>query len=115
MDIIYKNKNAKEQFCSNYNKKWKYPTNVAEALRATELYIRAAASLQDIFNYPPFHFHPLKGNRKGEWSIRLKNTGYRITLVPCDVDGKAILTGDILLLCKTIKIIMVTEVSNHYE
>ena len=28
MTILYKNKSAKEQFCSEYKKKWRYPDQV---------------------------------------------------------------------------------------
>lgn len=68
-----------------------------------------------IASYPPFHFEHLKGDRKDEWSIRLGNTGYRVTMIPCDNDGNEITEGDILAQCKMIKIVKVTEVSNHYE
>lgn len=74
-----------------------------------------ADSLMDIANYPPFHFEHLKGDRKDEWSIRLGKTGYRVTLIPCDNDENEITEGDILAQCKMIKIVKVTEVSNHYE
>ena len=50
-----------------------------------------------------------------EWSIRLGNTGYRVTMIPCDENEKEIIDGDIMAQCKTIKIVKVTEVSNHYE
>ena len=49
-----------------------------------------AESLMDVANYPPFHFEHLKGDRKDEWSIRLGNTGYRVTMIPCDNDGNEI-------------------------
>lgn len=43
------------------------------------------------------------------------NTGYRVTLIPCDEHNREILNGDIVARCKSIKIVVVTEVSNHYE
>ena len=88
---------------------------VKKKLESAENFIFNAESLLDIANYPPFHFEHLKGDRKDEWSIRLGNTGYRVTMIPCDNDGKEITEGDILARCKTIKIVKVTEVSNHYE
>lgn len=115
MVIIYKNKTAEQQFSSEYQKKWKYPDAVSEKLQAAENYIRNASSLLDIVNYPPFRFHRLKGDRKVEWSIYLGKTGYRITLIPCDENNHKIVSGDIIAQCKSIKIVMVTEVSNHYE
>ncbi len=84
-------------------------------MEAAENYIINADSLMDIANYPPFHFEHLKGDRKDEWSIRLGNTGYRVTMIPSDENEQEILDGDILSQCKMIKIVKVTEVSNHYE
>ena len=82
---------------------------------SAENFILNADSLMDIANYSPFHFERLKGKRKDEWSIRLGNTGYRVTMIPCDNSENEIVEGDILSQCKMIKIVKVTEVSNHYE
>lgn len=115
MNILYKNKLAEKQFCARYKKKWKYPEQVRKKLEAAENYMINADSLMDIANYLPFHFERLRGDRKDEWSIRLGNTGYRVTMIPCDENENEILEGDILANCKMIKIVKVTEVSNHYE
>ena len=115
MNILYKNKFAEKQFCSKYKKKWKYPEQVRKKLEAAENYMINADSLMDVANYLPFHFERLRGDRKDEWSIRLGNTGYRVTMIPCDENENEILEGDILANCKMIKIVKVTEVSNHYE
>lgn len=114
MEVIYKNKTAKEQFCSEYKDKWKYPADVAVELEGVENYIKAAPSLSDIANFRPFRFERLKGKQKNEWSIRVGNTKYRVTLIPCDENKQIITKGDILSQCKYIKIILVTGVSNHY-
>ena len=68
MQILYKNKTAKEQFCSEYKKKWRYPEKVKKKLESAENFIRNADSLMDVANYPPFHFEHLKGDRKDECS-----------------------------------------------
>ena len=115
MTILYKNKTVKEKFCSKYKKKWRYPDQVKKKLEAAENFIANSDSLLDIANYVPFHFERLKGDRKDEWSIRLGNTGYRVTMVPCDDFENEIIEGDIMAQCKMIKIVRVTEVSNHYE
>ena len=112
MKILYKNETAKKQFSSEYKKKWRYPEQVKKKLESAENFILNAESLLDVANY---HFEHLKGDRKDEWSIRLGNTGYRVTMIPCDTNGKEIIEGDILAQCKMIKIVKVTEVSNHYE
>lgn len=115
MRILYKNNTVKKQFCSEYKNKWRYPDQVKKKLEAAESFILSSDSLMDIANYIPFHFEHLKGDRKDEWSIRLGNTGYRVTMIPCDDNEDEIVEGDILSQCKLIKIIKVTEVSNHYE
>ncbi|MCR4819326.1 MAG: hypothetical protein K5841_10255, partial [Fretibacterium sp.] len=78
MKIVYKNKSVQRQFDSIYQGKWRYPKQVKDRLLAMENYIRQAASLNDIVRYPPFHFHPLRGGRKGEWSLYVGQTGYRV-------------------------------------
>lgn len=115
MEIKFKNSTAERQFSSKYQKAWRYPAAVSTKLKQAENFIQQATSLRDVAAYPPFRFHLLKGNRKGEWGIYLGNTGYRITLIPCDDDGNELIGGDILSKATTIKIILVTEVSNHYE
>ena len=115
MTILYKNETVKKQFCSKYKKKWRYPEQVEKKLVAAENYILNSNSLLDIASYLPFRFERLKGKRKDEWSIRLGNTGYRVTMIPCDNNGDEITKGDIMSQCKMIKIVKVTEVSNHYE
>ena len=45
MTVLYKNKSVKEQFCSAYKKKWRYPEQVKRKLEAAENYIRNADSL----------------------------------------------------------------------
>lgn len=115
MQILYKNDTVKQQFCSEYKKKWRYPEQVKKKLESAENFILNSESLKDVATFPPFHFEHLLGDRKNEWSIRLGNTGYRVTMIPCDDAGKEITEGDILLHCKMIKIVKVTEVSNHYE
>lgn len=115
MKILYKNKSVKQQFASEYRAKWKYPQQVAIKLMALENAIISADSLKDIVTYTPYKFHPLHGDRNGQWSIYLGHTGFRVTLIPCDFDEKTITTGDIIAQCTSIKVVMVTEVSNHYE
>lgn len=115
MIIKYKTKLAEHQFNSQYQSKWKYPEAVRKKLLSTENYIQNANSLSDIVRYPPFRFHLLKGKRKGEWSISLGNTGFRVTIIPCDNNGRELLSGDIIGQCKSIEIVTITEVSNHYE
>lgn len=115
MEIKYKNRAVEKQFSSDYAKKWKYPNNVKEKLLAMETFIRKAESLKDILNYHPYHFHQLQGNRQGEWSLYVYNTGYRVTVFPCNEDWKPISAKEVLNLSHLIKKLKITEVSKHYE
>ena len=115
MRIIFNNKVSEKQFSSRYKNKWKYPKIVSIKLQSIENFITSARSLADIAAYSPYHFHKLVGDRDGEWAIYVGNTGYRVTLIPCDDDGNELVSGDIMAQCKMIKIVMVTGVSNHYE
>lgn len=115
MKIIYQNSRVRESFSSKYQNKWKYPDVVKEKLRSIENALEQATCLQDIVRIPQYHFHQLKGKRKHEWSIYVGKTGYRVTLIPCDDKEHEIVSGDIIAQCKMIKIVKVTEVSNHYE
>ena len=112
---FFKNKAAEKQFSSNYAKKWKYPEAVKTKLQGIETFIRQAKSLNDVVNYPPFHLHQLLGDRNKEWSIYVGNTGYRVSLFPCDDYGNPITCGDIIAKSTSINNIVVIEVSNHYE
>lgn len=71
--------------------------------------------LIELANYHPFYFERLKGNRKNEWSIRLVNKEYRVMMIHCYNDRREIIEGGILAQCKMIRIVKVTEVSNHVE
>ena len=104
MKILYKNAAAERQFSSKYKSKWRYPEQVKKKLLVAENYISDSDSLKDIVSYSPFRFEHLRGN-----------TGYRVTMIPCDDKGNEIVEGDIITQCKSIKIIKITEVSNHYE
>ena len=54
--------------------------------------------LEDLSNFPGLNFVPLKGDRKGEISIKL-NDQYRLIFIPERDSG----------------ILLVTEISKHYE
>jgi plasmid maintenance system killer protein len=115
MKIIYKNRTAERQFDPKHEASWRYPKAVIRKLKAMNTFMACATSLSDIVHYPPYHFHQLKGDRKHEWALNLGETGYRVSLIPLDDQENEIVDGDIIHICKLIKIVLVTEVSNHYE
>lgn len=117
MEIRYKTKQLKS-ICENLGKaKKEYGADVAEKLFSSIDFIEAATSVVDVKNYPPFHFHSLKGKRKGEWAIDLgRKLGFRLILKPIGKDGAAC-TNDEVYAASAIEIVVLQleEVSNHYE
>ena len=116
MKIIYKSTKLKE-LCTDIRKATKsFNSNVAEKLIAAINYIEMAANLKDILNYPPFHFHQLRHDKKNFCSIYLgKKLGYRLPVIPI-LDGVPATSEEIFgSKSVEIEIIGVEEVSNHYE
>ena len=75
----------------------------------------AAESLLDIKQYTAFHFHDLNGKEyENQWVIYVGRTGYRIHFIPLDENGNEIKKGEVIPQIKSIKIMRVMEVSNHY-
>jgi proteic killer suppression protein len=116
MQINYKSSKLQE-LCSDIRKATKaFNADVAEKLLYAVNFIEMAESLMDVRNYPPFHFHQLKNNKKGLCSIYLgKKLGYRLLVIPLLNGEKA--TPEEIFGSKAveIKIIKIEEVSNHYE
>lgn len=65
-------------------------------MRVTTL--KSAKSFEDLYKIPSLKFHPLTGNRKGEYAISL--TGYWRLIIKND--------GDVFDIAK------IEEVSDHY-
>lgn len=112
MHIEYRNKKT-EMICTNlsYAKK-EYPEKVAKKLIKAINFIENADSLQDVIQYQPFHFHDLKWDRKGQYSIDIdgRRSSYRLIIKPIDENDI-----DIYATAKSVQIILVWEVSKHYE
>ena len=116
MEIIYKNKKIEKE-CTDYsNAKKKYNQQVADKLHSTINFINNASNLLDIKSMPTYRLHALKGNRKGTYAIDLgKRLGYRLIITPLDDNHKEWDTNDENLIFKSTKVIIVLEVTNHYE
>lgn len=112
MHIEYKDKDV-EKICNNlHTAKKKYPEKVAKKLMRAINFIENAESLQDVIQYRPFHFHGLKRDRKGQYAIDIdgRESSYRLILKPINED-----MTDVYANAKSVKIILVWEVSKHYE
>lgn len=112
MEISYKNKRT-EKICTNLSqaKKIMAEKEAKRLMRAIN-FIEAAESLEDLINYRPYNFHGLEGKMKGLYwiSIGSRRSSYRLILKPL---GDQV--DDLFSQAKNIKIIMIKEVSKHYE
>lgn len=120
MDVRYKSAEL-DEFCHDRKKAAKKMAGFADDLFAKINFIEQAASFSDIMAYPPFHCHQL-GNKKkdltGFWGLDVKGrkTSWRIIVAPLDDNDNIIIPGpDFKSECKSITIIRIEEVSNHYE
>lgn len=77
-----------------------YPTEVIKQFKKKVPILMAAGKLDELRALKGLNFEYLKGDRKGECSIRL-NDQYRLIFVPVSENE--------------VKVILVTEISKHYE
>ena len=116
MNIIYSNARIKG-FCTNLEKAQKaFNRQVAVKLQAAVNQIEAAPNIRDVVQFPPHHFHLLKGDRKGRYAIDLgRRLGFRLIVRPKKGDKFAspeeVFGADALAIVD----IQFEEVTNHYE
>lgn len=117
MEIIYKDKKT-EKICTNLKEAKKELAGFATDLLAKINFIERATSFSDIRAYVPFHCHQLHGDKNKYWALDIKGRkcSWRLIIAPLDADHNIITAGaDFSKECVQIKIILVEEVSNHYE
>lgn len=112
MHIEYHNKKV-EQYCTDMiEAKKKFELKIATKLMQVINFIEAAESLNDVIKYPPFNFHDLKGNRKGQYAIDIagRKSKYRLILKLSKSE-----TIDVYADAKSIEVVIIQEVSKHCE
>lgn len=117
MKITYSNKKT-EKICENFSKAINelgkdVATKLVDLLNA----IRAFPTLYDIYCFPQYRMHPLKANRKYQYSLTIhKNYKWRLVVYPLDGEGKVLTNNDNekAMLMKAV-MVEVLEVSEHYE
>lgn len=116
IDIKYRRKKD-ERICTDFRRaKKEVGDKVADKLHSLINFIESAENLIDIKNVPTYQLHPLEGKRKGQFAIDLgRKLGWRLIIIPLDNDGKEWEISDVNALYKFTSIILVWEVSNHYE
>ncbi len=98
MEIKFKTKKLAKQF-TNHNEAIKaYGMQVAKKYLMRINTLKSAKSFEDLYKIPSLKFHPLSGDRKGEYAISL--TGYWRLIITNNGD--------------TFDIAKIEEVSNHY-
>lgn len=117
MEITYKNATVKKQ-CTDYAyAKKEFNVKVAEKLFASINYIEQSVCFTDIINNPSFRFHGLTANRKGTYAIDLgKKLGFRLIVEPLNEENKSLgKEKDFEKIKQCTKIVLVVEVTNHYD
>ena len=80
MDIAYKSNKMRKTFNSTEALKEHYG-KLASRIESREDILRTSESLADVPAGTPTYRHELKGNRKGEFAVKL-NANYRLVFVP---------------------------------
>lgn len=117
MEMLYKDKKV-EKLCTNLKEaKKEFGEQYAVRLFKSLSFIESAVSLKSVISYAPYYFHNLTGERKGQYAIAPagRNKGLRVVIIPADRDGKHVLKSNIHEIAESTRIIVVVEVSNHYE
>ena len=99
MEIQFKTKKLEKQYISSNEAIKAYGLQVAKKYISRINILQSAKSLEDLYSIPTLKFHPLTGDRKGEYAISL--TGYYRLIITKDGE--------------TFDIAKIEEVSKHYD
>jgi len=98
LEIKFKTRKLEKQFTHNKEAVKAYGEQVAKKYAMRVNILKSAKYFDDLFKIPSLKFHPLSGDRKGEYAISL--TGYWRLIITND--------GDVFDIAK------IEEVSDHY-
>lgn len=99
MEIKFKTKKLQKQYENHKEASKAYGDKVAKKYIQRITILKSAKSFDDLYLIPSLKFHPLTGNRKGEFAISL--TGFYRLIITND--------GDKFDIAK------IEEVSKHYD
>jgi len=85
---------------NNLKGKQKFPQDIIKQYKKKVQLLIAIPKLESLAQFRGLYFEYLKGDKKGQCSIRL-NDQYRLILIPMSEDK--------------LQIVMVNEISKHYE
>jgi len=119
--VKYKNKKVQKQ-CTNLKEAQKaFSDKITKKLFATINYIDNAKNLGDIINMPIYHFHHLKQDKrissKYQYAIDIdgRKSPYRLIITPLDCNEEVVTSTDLKELNNCTNVLLVLEVSKHYE
>ena len=99
MEVRFKTNKLQKQYENSKDAEKAYGLDVAKRYVNRVNLLKSAKSFDDLYRIPQLKFHPLTGNRKGEFAISL--TGFYRLIITNDGD--------------TFDIAKIEEVSKHYD
>ena len=99
MEVRFKTNKLQKQYENSKDATKAYNEDVAKKYVQRVNILKIAKSFDDLYKIPQLKFHPLTGNRKGEFAISL--TGFYRLIITNDGD--------------TFDIAKIEEVSKHYD
>ena len=123
MELQYTSEKLREQCTSVKAAKKLFGGNAALAisLLARINALQSAETIKDIIIQPAFHFHNLQNkkgrNLEGYFAIDVKSRkdAWRIVFQPLDDQGECYVPCNIDEISDSVRIVEISEVSNHYE
>lgn len=117
MQILYKNKKV-EKICENITsaKKFLGDKPAKDLLRMTN-FIKWAPSFLDVMTYQRYYCHKLSNQDFLTFSLAPsgKAKGLRVKVIPRSESGNGFKNNVDIEMVKSVEIVLVEEVSNHYE
>ncbi len=116
MEIVYHSKKVEKQCTSFKEAKKEFGERIATKLMAKINFIEEATCLNDLIQMT-YNFHSLSGKRDGEFAIDVasRRDPYRLILVPLDDEGNRFVPCHIDKIANVSKVVLILEVSKHYE
>ena len=99
MIVNFKTKKLEKCYCQSNQAQKEFGSQIAKKYIQRVNLIKAAKNLDEVMSLPGLRCHPLKGNRKGQYAVKL--TGFYRLIFTAD--------GDCL------DIALIEEVSKHYD
>ena len=117
MEIVYRDKKT-YKLCTDFNyAKKELNVKVAEKLHALVGILQSAETLYDLSGLSAYRLHRLQGNMDGKFALDIagRRSGYRLIVIPLDSNGKEWNSNDKNDIYRMTEIVLIWEVSNHYE